>query len=197
MDASFVDVPRQRNDRDENKQIKAGQEPDEWSESKRSQKDTDARWTKKNNETHYGYKNHVKVNAKSKVIESYEVTDASVHDSQVLEDLLDEETDGELYADSAYQSEATREDLKKKGVRNRIHERGYRNHPLSVDQKAKNRKKSHIRVRVEHIFGFQKTNMKADWIRTIGKRRAEQSIGLGNLIYNMFRFSHYGWVMSY
>ncbi len=41
----------------------------------------DARWTKKNNTTFYGYKNHVKADIRTKLIEEYIVTDASVHDS--------------------------------------------------------------------------------------------------------------------
>ncbi|MDZ7717432.1 MAG: IS5 family transposase [Balneolaceae bacterium] len=92
MDASFVEVPRQRNTREENKAIKAGQPPCEWEETpnKKRQKDTDARWTKKNGVSYYGYKDHLKVDNKYKLIGAYSVSDASVHDSQVLEELLDE-----------------------------------------------------------------------------------------------------------
>ena len=74
IDATFVDAPRQRNTREENKTIKSGEVPEEWTENtpkakhKLAQKDTDARWTNKNNETHYGYKNHAKVDADSKII---------------------------------------------------------------------------------------------------------------------------------
>jgi IS5 family transposase len=84
VDASFVEAPRQRNNREENERIKSGEIPEEWKESphKLRQKDTDARWTKKNDEKHYGYKNHVKVDKTSKLIVTYSVTDASVHDSQ-------------------------------------------------------------------------------------------------------------------
>jgi len=73
VDASFVDVPRQRNSRAENATIKAGGVPEAWAEQppKQQQKDVDARWTKKNAEVHYGYKNHVKADAKSKLIERY------------------------------------------------------------------------------------------------------------------------------
>ena len=90
VDASFVDVPRQRNTRVENATIKAGGVPEAWSETpaKQAQKDVDARWTKKNAEVHYGYKNHVKADAKSKLLERYTVTDASVHDSQKLAELV-------------------------------------------------------------------------------------------------------------
>jgi transposase, IS5 family len=91
VDASFVEVPRQRNNRGDNARIKAGGMPDGW-ESKpkmRAQKDLDARWTKKNNLLVYGYTNHGKVDAKSKLITKYLVTDASVHDSQALGGLLE------------------------------------------------------------------------------------------------------------
>ena len=83
VDATFVDAPRQRNSRDENKQIKVGEIPEEWEKKphKMSQKDTYARWTKKGDEMHFGYKNHVKVDSDSKLILEYAVTSANVHDS--------------------------------------------------------------------------------------------------------------------
>lgn len=75
IDATFVDVPRQRNRRDENDKIKNGEIPEEWEKpenaAKKAQKDIDARWAKKNNETHYGYKDHVKCDAESKFITNY------------------------------------------------------------------------------------------------------------------------------
>ena len=89
VDASIVQAPRQRNRRDENQQIKDGQVPEDWSPQKRRQKDVEARWTKKNGRNHYGYKNHIAIDAKHKLIRDYEVTSASVHDSQVFEALLD------------------------------------------------------------------------------------------------------------
>ena len=103
VDASFVEVPKQRNSREENKQIKEGELPKEWkeNENKLEQKDVDARWTKKNGVAYYGYKNHVKCDQKSKLITSYTVTDASVHDSQTTIDLLNEEDENQpFYADS-------------------------------------------------------------------------------------------------
>ena len=106
IDASIVEAPRQRNSREENRQIKAGQIPEDWSEQKKRQKDTDARWTKKNGQNYYGYKSHIDVDVKHKLIRDYEVTPASVHDSQVFEDLLDEDNSSrDVWADSAYRSE--------------------------------------------------------------------------------------------
>lgn len=91
VDASFVAVPKQRNNREENKLVKEGKVPSQWEKSphKLAQKDTEARWTKKNNVSFYGYKNHVKADTKTKLTRKYAVTAASVYDSQALDDLLD------------------------------------------------------------------------------------------------------------
>src|SRR5215510_12634707 len=63
IDATFVDVPKQRNTRDENKDISAGEVPEKWllkkNRNKLRQKDMDARWMTKNKERHYGYKDHI------------------------------------------------------------------------------------------------------------------------------------------
>jgi IS5 family transposase len=93
VDASFEEAPRQRNTRAENKIIKDGDIPEEWMKeenaNKLAQKDTDARWTKKNGVAYFGYKNHIKCDADSKMILEWRVTDASVHDSQMLMALID------------------------------------------------------------------------------------------------------------
>lgn len=105
VDASFIEIPKQRNSKSENDQIKNGETPESFTQNpnKQAQKDTDARWTTENNVTFFGYKNHLKTDSKSKRIEKYVVTEASVHDSQALDPLLDEEDAGqELHADSAY-----------------------------------------------------------------------------------------------
>lgn len=190
VDASFVDVPRQRNSRDENEQIKQGEKPESLTKnpSIERQKDMDARWTKKGDETHYGYKDHIKASAESKLIEDYAVTDASVHDSQAIEELVASD-DGELYADSAYRSDGIEMVLKAKGVQSQIHERAYRNKPLNEAQKDQNRKKSKVRVRIEHIFGHM-TNAMRDGLkmRFVGMKRTTAGIGLLNLVYNMARY---------
>jgi IS5 family transposase len=176
VDATFVDAPRQRNTREENKTIKDGGVPDDWKEPtpkakhKLSQKDTEARWTKKGNETHYGYKDHAKVDADSKMIVDYSVTPANVHDSDEFVDFIDG-TDNVVYADSAYKSEAI-DGLLPAGVKNQIHERAYRNKPLTDEQKASNREKSKVRVRIEHVFGYITGAMHGITVRSIGLERA-------------------------
>jgi len=190
IDASFVEVPRQRNTREENKQIKEGEIPQriEANPHVKAQKDTDARWTKKNHVNYFGYKNHAKLDAGSKIVVKYNITDASVHDSQVTDELLDEKDMGEdFYADSAYSGEPQEKIIAAKGMNNLVCEKGVRNRPLTDEQKAKNREKSRIRARVEHIFGFMEMSMNGMYIYCIGIKRATATIGLMNLTYNMFR----------
>jgi IS5 family transposase len=155
---------------------------------KLSQKDLDARWAKKNQETHFGYKNHVNVDKHSKLINKYCVSSASKHDSQLLEDLVDKD-DVQLYADSAYRSQDIECYLQGIKCKSQIHEKGVRGNPLSEQQKANNHKKSKTRARVEHVFGFM-TNSMHDGLhmRQIGKERIMSCIGLLNLTYNLFRY---------
>lgn len=189
VDASIVAVPKQRNSREENTLIKQGEEPAGWSASKRRQKDTDARWLKKNGKNYYGYKNHVTVDVKHKLIRGYSVTDASVHDRQVFEGLLQEDNSSrDVYADSAYRSEESLEMLRERGFREHVQRKGCRNRKLTEGEKQGNHTRSKIRSRIEHVFGVQ-AMMAGDLIvRAIGMARAWVKIGLRNLAYNMFRF---------
>lgn len=66
-----------------------------------SQKDCDARWMKKNGERHFGYKNHINADMKTKLITKFSTSSVVPHDSTETENLFDE-SDNIAYADSAY-----------------------------------------------------------------------------------------------
>jgi len=189
IDASFVEVPRQRNSREENGLIQRGENPAGWEQmpAKARQKDTDARWTRKHGRRYFGYKNHVKVDSKSKLITSYAVTDAAVHDSQALESLV-EPGDPITFADSAYDGEPSRAMMEERGVEFKPIERAWRNRPLNGNQKRSNRSRSRTRVRVEHVFATMVMSMRAAWNRCVGRARNTAAIALTNLVYNMVRF---------
>ena len=86
--------------------------------------------------------------ARHKLIRQYDVTDASVHDSQKFDGLLNKtNTSADVYADSAYRSAETEAKLRVRGLRSQIHQRASRNHPLSKAQENANRKKSKQRNR--------------------------------------------------
>ena len=196
VDASFVDAPRQRNSREENETIKEGGIPEAWLEedcaNMLAQKDTDARWAKKNDELHFGYKDHVLCDADSKMIVDYRVSAASVHDSQVFVPLLSSYIHKlrSLWADSAYIGAEFRAQIMALNSRIilRICEKGSKGNPLTKEQKESNREKSRTRSRVEHIFGHMSGSMQGMSIRSIGRERTCCVIGLKNLAYNMARY---------
>ncbi len=141
IDASIVPVPKQRNLREENATIKSGETPKDWADktSKLRQKDTDARWTKKRGQNHFGYKNHINIDRRHKLVGRYEVSDAALHDSQTLDALLDENnTSSQVWADSAYRSAEVEQKLADKGLKSQIHRKGKRNKPLNKRQQQGN-----------------------------------------------------------
>lgn len=193
IDASFIDVPIQRNRRNENKEIKEDKIPQSFIDNpnKLRQKDCDARYTKKSNKNEYGYehryKEHISSDQKTKIITKYKVTPSSTHDSQVIEDLINED-DSILYADSAYSSEKIETYLKHKNIKSKVIKRAYRNKKLTNLELQENLKHSKTRVRVEHIFGTLTTQMNnALKLTSIGIDRITSSVGLMNLTYNLVR----------
>lgn len=193
VDATLIPVPKQHNHNDENQQIKQGEVPAAWQDKphKRRQKDTDARWAKKGSKSYFGYKDHICIDVEHGLIRRYRVTDASVHDSQVLSQLLDEDNDSNaIWADSAYRSETIEATLELTGFDSQIHERGYRNHPLTQAQQESNRIKSKTRAKVEHVFGRWVMQMGGKLVRSIGLVQAKTQLGLKNLTYNLLRYTY-------
>lgn len=112
-----------------------------------------------------------------------------IGNSQALEDLLNLKDEGqELNADSAYTGEDQEKIIAKYKMINNVNEKGYRNNPLTEDQKARNNEKSKIRARVEHVFGFMEQSMNGLFLKSIGIIRATGIMGLINLTYNLFRY---------
>jgi IS5 family transposase len=191
VDASLVEAPKQRNSRDENAEIKAEKCPEAWKKNpaKKRQKDWEARWTIKSGKTYYGYKTHINIDVKHKLIRAYQVTAANVSDKAQLETLLEAVPHNarEVWADGAYFSEKQEQRLKDFAYRSHIINRTKKFPSHSVIARE-NRRRSKIRKRVEHIFGFMQNSMKGKFIRCIGLARATLKIGLMNLTYNICRY---------
>ncbi len=191
IDASIVPIPIQRNTREENDSIMQGQVPESWKDKphKLRRKDTDVCWTKKNGASYFGYKNHVNTDRKHELIRGYETTHAAARDSQVFNKLLDPDNTGkQVWADSAYRSEQSDKELKRRNLKNEIHHKGYRGRPLSEAKLRVNKKRSRALARVEHIFGCQQTSLGGNLVRTVGMARAKAKIGMMDLVYNMKRY---------
>ena len=80
------------------------------------------------------------------MIDKYHTTSASVHDTGGIEPLLEEKDNGQdMYLDAGYVGDAVSDAIKAIGMNPVVCEKGYRNRPLTEEQKAANRKKSKVR----------------------------------------------------
>ena len=185
VDATFIEAPKRRNTKEQREQLKSGKIPVEWEDpnhpQKLMQRDTDATWTKKGNESYFGYKDNVKVDLDSKLIVDYRVTTASANDAKAAEGIFDK-TDNVAYGDSAYPSLEL-----PANVENRICEKANRNNPLTEEQRTNNHIKAKSRCRVEHVFAGMVQMVGGTKIRCKNINRAVFNISMLNLLYNMRR----------
>jgi len=204
VDASIVAAPKQRNTEGEKRDIKQGRVPPEWAKrpAKLRQKDRDARWTVKYTKATpseagmprvdlavpaFGYKNHIGIDRRHRLIRRWRVTDAARHDGALLPELIDtNNTASEVWADTAYRSQANERFLEGRLLRSQIHRKKPKGKAMPRRTARANARKSAVRSAVEHVFARQKGPMGL-FIRTIGMARARTKIGLANLLYNMQR----------
>ncbi len=155
------------------------------------QTDVDAAWAKKGAEVHFGYKDHVVVDAETKLIIAHEVTPANTADVTKLVDVVPENTDA-VYDDAGYAGEDVDRKLKEKckNVEHFTAKKGQKNKPLTQEQKDYNRQiVSCVRARGEHVFGFMTYCMGGLTIRSIGIARAKCKQTLRNFAYNIMRYA--------
>ena len=120
-------------------------------------------------------------------IRKCKVTDAARFDGRMLRDVVTgDNTASDVWADTAYRSQANEAWLKRESRVSRIHRKKPRGKPMPDHVRRGNATKSAVRCKVEHVFAQQKDRMKL-FIRTIGIDRATAKVGLVNIAYNMNR----------
>lgn len=205
VDATLVAAPKQRNTQAEKDAIKEGKKAGEiWPDepARAAQKDTDARWTLKFAKARpmpdgkpgvdiaipsFGYKSSISICRAFGFIRKGKTTDGARYDGRMLRDVVtNDNTASDVWADTAYRSQANEKWLKAQGRVSHIHRKKPRGKAMPERTAKANAAKSKIRARVEHVFAQQKDKMGL-FIRTIGLRRAEAKITLANLAYNMHR----------
>ena len=123
--------------------------------NKGRQRDPEMHSTRKGNQWYFGMKAHVGVDSRTKQIHSVVATAANVHDSQKLGELL-HGRETRVWGDSAYGGQ--REVIRERAPRAQdfTHRKGQRNRPLTEEDRRRNRSKSRVRAKVEHVFGVMK-----------------------------------------
>jgi IS5 family transposase len=114
-------------------------------------RDAEMKQTKKGNRWYFGMKAHVGTDTRRGLVHRVVVTNASVHDSRVMDDLLHgEET--VLYGDRAYADEMKRKEYQERGVEWRINRKGKRGHLMNEEDREWNHTHNRIRAKGEHAF---------------------------------------------
>jgi len=96
VDATIIDAPSSTKNRDRSR-------------------DAEMRQTKKGNRWYFGMKAHVGTDTRRGLVHRVVVTDASVHDSRVMDELLHGE-ERAVYGDKAYADEGKKMEYKARGV---------------------------------------------------------------------------------
>ena len=158
----------------------------------------DACQTKKGNTWHFGYKAHIDVDQDTGVVHHLEVTAANVHDVTVTPKLLTSE-EKNVYGDSGYLGAGKRGDAvthnnQGKKIRYKISRRlsQCKNNSMRSQRqiKRREREKSSVRAKVEHVFGVVKGLF--GYSKTGYKGRRKQTAKL----YMMFAQAHLIWLAS-
>ena len=132
VDATIIDVPSSTKNED-------------------NSRDPEMKQTKKGNQWYFGMKAHVGTDTGKGLVHSVVVTDAGVHDSRVMDDLLHGE-EGAVYGDKAYVSEKKQQVYESKGIEWCVKRKAARGHQLSEEDKEYNHRQGRIRAKVEHVF---------------------------------------------
>ena len=153
--------------------------------NRNGERDPEMHQTRKGKDWYFGMKAHVGVDSKTKMIHSAVATAANVADSTVLPELLHgEET--RVWGDGAYQGQ--REVIHQRAPRARDCTQRRCRYKDRVDEveRAKNRTKSRVRSKVEHVFGVMKLKFGFVKVRYRGLRKNANRLFATCALVNLF-----------
>ena len=153
----------------------------------KSGRDKDATHTVRRNKSYYGYKGHIGMDSKSKIIHSVEFTPAHVHDSVCFEQLMHGK-EQIVIADKGYAQRERKQKLRANDTVCGILDKGYRSTSLSGKQRKRNKKLSSVRNAVERPFGFSKQVLNYTHSRYYDLARNRFQFTMVTIIYNMRRY---------
>jgi IS5 family transposase len=152
--------------------------------------DRDASWTKKGKEFHYGYKAHTSVDVETGLVLAGHVTPANHSDTGELAVLVKESrlpVKSRVYADKGYTSANNRKILKQYQCKDGIMHRAYRNKPLTVRERNRNKLISKKRFIVERVIGTLKHHYNLARASYLGTAKVQGELLLACLAYNLKR----------
>lgn len=153
-----------------------------------SERDADARWTKKGGKRYFGYKAHVGIDKGSAIIRRNKLTDASVNDTVPADELISGDEKA-VYADQAYDKHERRAGLVARGIKPRLMFRPNKHHALTERQKRFNDAVGRRRAPVEQVFARLKGVYRWGRARYLGLARNQTHLSLLCLAMNLKRWA--------
>lgn len=150
--------------------------------------DPDASFTRKNGKYYYGYKLHVGQDRETGLIVGHKVTTASVHDSNVFEELLGPGA-GEAMADKAYDNIRSRNFCQEEKITCSIMHQARGREVLSEEKISNNKRISRARGLVEGAHATLKRFLRCGRAVYNGLARVKLQMQFGVLAFNLRRYS--------
>jgi IS5 family transposase len=153
--------------------------------NREQKRDPEMHQTRKGKQWYFGMKAHVGVDSKSKVIHTAVVTAANVADVTVLPDLLHgEET--RVWGDQAYRGQTEVIHQCAPLAQDCTHRRYRYKNRIDEVERAKNRNKSSIRSKVEHVFAVMKLKFGFVKVRYRGLKKNANRLFTTCALVNLF-----------
>ena len=141
--------------------------------------------TRKGKQWYFGMKAHVGVDSKTKMIHSVVATAANVADSAVLPELLHGE-ESKVWGDQAYRGQTEVMQEVAPGAQDMTHKQYRYKDRVDEIERAKNRTKSRVRSKVEHVFGVMKLQFGFVKVRYRGLKKNANRLFATCALVNLF-----------
>jgi transposase, IS5 family len=174
VDATLVESSRKRPDA---QAARAGRAPD-----------ADASYTRKYNQSFYGYKAHVSSDAEHQLIRAAVISTARAYDGEVFARIAPVDTEV-IYADKAYDTKANRAWLRERGIRDGILKKEAHHIQLTAADRESNHQKGLVRRQIERIFAHLKKWQHSRRVRYLGLARNQLELTLKAVAYNFKRLA--------
>lgn len=150
--------------------------------------DADASYTRKYNQSFYGYKAHISSDSEHHLIRKAVLSTAKVQDGHWFERIAPSDTQ-EIYGDKAYDTLANKAWLREQHIRNGIEKKGALHIKLTNWDRRNNRRKRRVRSHIERIFAHLKKWQHYRKVRYLGVARNQLELTLKAVAYNFKRLA--------
>jgi IS5 family transposase len=151
--------------------------------------DADASYTRKYQQSFYGYKAHLSSDGEHHLIRAAVLSTASAYEGEVFARIAPADT-GAIYADKAYDTKANHAWLQARGIQSGIARKGAHHIKLTEADREDNRRKSRVRAHIERVFAHLKKWQHYRRVRYLGLAKNQLELTLKAVAYNLKRLAN-------